>query len=198
MSANEEVIPLLASVDLFREVPPKVLKTIAAAGRIVEHKPGHEVTSDGTRGAAFHLITEGTAEVEVRGKPRPGLKRGDGFGEISMIDGLPRTATVRAGTDGMTTFALASWDFLPILDENPTVSRTMLKVLCARIRTAEAPPRSSGQTGGHGRTDGFLRIGRHRAGRTGSVAAPRRWSPPWSSREGRCSRVCWAPPGSRG
>ncbi len=138
MSANEEVIPLLASVDLFRELPPKVLKTIAAAGRVVKHDPGHEVTSGDSRGAAYHLITEGTAEVLVRGVERPGLKRGDGFGEISLIDGRPRSATVRAGSDGMSTFALASWDFLPILDENPSVSRTMLKVLCARIRAAEA------------------------------------------------------------
>ena len=138
MSANEDMIPLLQSVDLFREVPPKILRTIAESGRVVEHKPGHEVTSDGSRGAAFHLITAGTAEVEVRGQRRGDLKTGDSFGEISLIDGLPRSATVRAGVDGMTTFAIASWDFLPILDENPTVSRTMLKVLCARIRAAEA------------------------------------------------------------
>ena len=137
MATNEKVIPLLASIDLFKDVPPKVLKRIAAAGRLVEHQPGHEVISDGSRGAGFHLITEGSAEVEVRGKPRPALKSGDSFGEISLIDGLPRSAAVRAGATGMTTFALVAWEFLPILRENPSVSLSLLKVLCARIRSAE-------------------------------------------------------------
>jgi CRP/FNR family transcriptional regulator, cyclic AMP receptor protein len=135
--ANEEVIPLLASTDLFKDVPRKILKKIAAAGKLVEHQPGHEVISDGSRGAAFHLITSGGADVQVRGKPRLGLKSGDSFGEISMIDGLPRSAAVRAGAAGMTTFALVAWEFLPILKENPSVSHSLLKVLCARIRSIE-------------------------------------------------------------
>jgi CRP/FNR family transcriptional regulator, cyclic AMP receptor protein len=136
--ANQDIDQMLGSVDLFKDVSPKVLKRIAGAGREVEFGPGFEVTTDGSTGVAFHLITEGSAEVEVGGKPRPSLSVGQSFGEISLLDGLPRSATVRAGEGGMKTFALSSWAFLPILDENPTVARGLLKVLCGRIRAAES------------------------------------------------------------
>jgi CRP/FNR family transcriptional regulator, cyclic AMP receptor protein len=136
--ANEDIADMLGSVDLFKAVPPKVLKRIAGAGRVVDFAPGFEVTTDGSTGVAFHLIMEGSAEVEVGGKARASLKPRQGFGEISLLDGLPRSATVRAGDQGMKTFALTSWEFLPILDENPTIARGLLKVLCARIRAIDA------------------------------------------------------------
>lgn len=136
--ANEDIADMLGSVDLFKSVPPKVRERIAGAGRVVEFAPGYEVTTDGTSGVAFHLIMEGSAEVEVGGKPRATLAPRQGFGEMSLLDGLPRSATVRAGDQGMKTFALTSWEFLPILDENPTIARGLLKVLCARLRSIDA------------------------------------------------------------
>jgi CRP/FNR family cyclic AMP-dependent transcriptional regulator len=136
--ANEDIAGMLGSVDLFKEVAPKVLKKIVGAGRVVEFAPGFEVTTDGKTGVAFHLIVEGSAEVSVGGQPRAALGPRDGFGEISLLDGLPRSATVRAGKSGMKTFALTSWEFLPILDENPSIARGLLKVLCARIRSIDA------------------------------------------------------------
>jgi CRP-like cAMP-binding protein len=136
--ANEDIAGMLGSVDLFKEVPRKVLKRIAGAGRVVEFDPGFEVTTDGKSGVAFHLIMDGSAQVSVGGQPRGTLGPRDGFGEISLLDGLPRSATVRAGDGGMKTFALTSWEFLPILDENPSIARGLLKVLCARIRSIDA------------------------------------------------------------
>jgi CRP/FNR family transcriptional regulator, cyclic AMP receptor protein len=136
--ANKDIDQMLGSVDLFKDVSPKVLKRIAGAGRSVEFQPGFEVTTDGSTGVAFHLITEGSAEVQAGGKSRAALTVGQSFGEISLLDGLPRSATVRAGENGMKTFALTSWDFLPILDENPSVARGLLKVLCGRIRAIES------------------------------------------------------------
>ena len=73
----------------------------------------------------------------VGGTDRPALGPGDYFGEISLIDGKPRSATVRAETP-LTTISLASWSFLPILDDQPEVSKQLLKVLCARVRAAES------------------------------------------------------------
>ena len=86
----------------------------------------------------IHLVTAGEAEVEVGGQPRATLRRGQGFGEISLIDGEPRSATVRAGTDGLQTFALSAWEFRPLLEENPSVAFQLLKTLSARLRAAEA------------------------------------------------------------
>jgi len=138
VAANEDVVTMLGSVQLFEGLSKRVLRHIAESGRVVTFNPGHEVTQDGVSGVSFHLVLEGGADVEVRGKHRATLGRGDSFGEISMIDGGPRTATVRTGDQGMQTFALSSWEFNGILEENPTIARDLLKVLCARIRSAEA------------------------------------------------------------
>jgi CRP/FNR family cyclic AMP-dependent transcriptional regulator len=81
-------------------------------------------------------VLEGSAEVTVNGESRPAMGPGDYLGEISMIDGAPRSATVVAGPEGLTTFRLSSLAFAPLMD-TPEVSRVLLKALCARIRTLE-------------------------------------------------------------
>ena len=54
-----------------------------------------------------------------------------------MIDGQPRSATVHAETE-MTTISIPSWSFHPVLEEEAEVAKVLLKVLCARLRAAEA------------------------------------------------------------
>jgi CRP/FNR family cyclic AMP-dependent transcriptional regulator len=53
-----------------------------------------------------------------------------------MIDGLPRSATIVSGPDGLTTFRLSALAFAPVMD-NPEVARALLKALCARLRELE-------------------------------------------------------------
>jgi CRP/FNR family transcriptional regulator, cyclic AMP receptor protein len=101
------------------------------------HRPGTTITQQGVEGAGFHLILDGTAVVEVGGEVRATLVEGNSFGEISLIDGRPRSATVIAGENGLTTMAISPLAFEPLLDD-PEVSRTLLKVVTARLRAAEA------------------------------------------------------------
>ena len=103
----------------------------------MRHQEGKDITEQGGGAAGFHLIKEGNASVHVGGKDRPGIGPGSYFGEISMIDGQPRSATVHAETE-MTTISIPSWSFHPILEEEPEVAKVLLKVLCARLRAAEA------------------------------------------------------------
>jgi CRP-like cAMP-binding protein len=137
MSADPEIVQALSGTDLFHGLGKKALNAVASQARIVHHQAGKEITEEGGGAAGFHLIREGSASVTVHGNSRPSLGPGDYFGEISMIDGQPRSATVKAQTP-MTTIALASWAFHPILDEEPEVSKVLLKMLCARVRAAEA------------------------------------------------------------
>jgi CRP-like cAMP-binding protein len=58
---------------------------------------------------------------------------------MSLIDGKPRSATVRAEAP-TTTFALTSWQFLPLLDEYPSISRALLVELSGRLRRVEQDP----------------------------------------------------------
>ena len=65
------------------------------------------------------------------------LHPGDYFGEISLIDGGPRSATVQADVP-MRTLSIASWEFKPLLEEHPAIARHMLVELCRKLRGAEA------------------------------------------------------------
>jgi CRP-like cAMP-binding protein len=136
VAADATIVKELGATDLFGKVRRKSLEAIAAQARVVEHSPGKEITEEGGSATGFHLIRSGNASVDVGGSPRAKLGPGDYFGEISLIDGQPRSATVTA--DGpLTTISLASWSFKPILEEEPDVARALLVVMCKRLRAAE-------------------------------------------------------------
>ncbi|MFZ0323815.1 MAG: cyclic nucleotide-binding domain-containing protein [Actinomycetes bacterium] len=135
---NDELFAQLRAVDLFADLKDSYLRDIADRGSVVQHPAGSLLAEQGRSGVGFHLLLSGTADVEVGGQSRGTMKAGDHFGEISLIDGQPRSADVRVGAEGATTFALTSWNFTPLLDEHPEISRALLKGLCARLRNAEA------------------------------------------------------------
>jgi len=135
--SNDEVVSLLRAIDFFGGLSDKDLKRIAEVGSVHEHPAASVLAEHGKSGVGFHLILSGSAEVEVPGKGTFPMGRGAHFGEISLIDGAPRSATVRVGPDGATTFALTSWKFHPLLEKHPEIPMTLLKSLCARLRQAE-------------------------------------------------------------
>src|SRR3989442_12547357 len=111
MAKKADPVEMLAEVDLFSGVSKKDLRRIRAAGKEVTFSAGRTIVEQGDTGVAFHLILEGKAKVDVHGRGRRGLGPGDYFGEISLIDRGPRSATVTADND-VHTFAMASWDFM--------------------------------------------------------------------------------------
>jgi CRP/FNR family transcriptional regulator, cyclic AMP receptor protein len=136
---NYETVPkFLARIDLFEGLPPEVLSDLVERGTTMTTQPGTQVIEQGSSGAGLQVVLAGSAEVLVNGVPRAPLTVGDYFGEISLIDGLPRSASVVTGPDGMTTFALSALAFAPVVRENPKVAQTLLKALSARIRALEA------------------------------------------------------------
>ena len=136
MAADPDVVEALGKTDLFSGVGRKALESIASQTRVVSHAAGKEITEEGGSATGFHLIRSGEVSVHVKGEQKATLGPGKYFGEISLIDGLPRSATVTASSP-VQTISLASWAFTPILDEEPEVSKQMLKVMCARLRAAE-------------------------------------------------------------
>jgi CRP-like cAMP-binding protein len=128
-------------VDLFRDLSRAQLKRLANAASEVSHPPGKAVATEGGGALAFHLIIEGSATVSKDGRVLRTLGPGDYFGEISMIDGRPRSATVTA-LEPLKAVAIPHQDFEAVIDEDPEFARHLLKTLCARLREAEA--RASG------------------------------------------------------
>lgn len=137
--ADEELIDKLRSVAIFRGLDDKELHRIAEVGKQVHFAPGKVVAQQDGAAAGFHLIVDGEVSVDVDGKERARLGRGTYFGEMSLLDGKPRSATVKAEAP-TTTFALTSWQFLPLLAEYPSISRALLVELCARLRRVEQDP----------------------------------------------------------
>jgi len=102
----------------------------------VQHPAGKVVAAEGDGALALHVVLDGTATVNVSGLDKRTLSTGDYFGEISLIDGKPRSATVTA-TTRLTTLAVPHLVFQSMLDDEPTCARGLLTVLCARLREAE-------------------------------------------------------------
>jgi CRP/FNR family transcriptional regulator, cyclic AMP receptor protein len=133
---QQGAIERLRSVPLFSEFGEKELQRVAAIVKEVSFPAGKVIAKQGETGVGFHMIVEGEATVSVDGVDHATLGPGSYSGEISLIDGGPRSATVTAKTD-LNTVSLTSWDFNALLEEFPELSRTLLKQLCRRLRDVE-------------------------------------------------------------
>lgn len=131
-----DALAALQAAEMFRDLPAKRLQTIREAGRELQFPAGSELVVEGEDAGRFFLVLDGTVEVTVRGKKRATLGPGGVVGEIALIDGGQRSATVTASTD-VRTFSLASWNFRPFLNE-PDVMHAVIGLLCRRLREAEA------------------------------------------------------------
>ena len=78
------------------------------------------------------MIDSGEAEVTVDGRPRTTLTAGDYFGEIALLMGSDRTATVTATTD-LHRYALTPWDFRTLVEGNPSIAWKVLQSMAARL-----------------------------------------------------------------
>jgi CRP/FNR family transcriptional regulator, cyclic AMP receptor protein len=143
----DELVSVLAKVDLFHDLSPRILRRIAEAGREESFEPGRVVLAQGEevggfrgfsqKGVEMHVVLSGDATASVDGADHGRIVPGQYFGELSLVDGQPRSAEVRAGEQGMTTFALDKWTFTKLLEEHPEVAVPMLRVMIARLRAAE-------------------------------------------------------------
>jgi CRP-like cAMP-binding protein len=127
----------LAAIDIFSSLSRRQVKRLVSAGREVRSEAGKAVAVEGLGALALHVILEGTAEVSRAGSPLRTLGPGDYFGEISMIDGKPRSATVAATSD-LTAFAIPHTDFSALVETDPELASALLVTLCGRLREAES------------------------------------------------------------
>jgi pyruvate,water dikinase len=123
----------LGQVPMFAQLKGKELAQVSRLFKERRFAAGETVTKEGSGGAAFFLIQSGEATVSVRGTPRPGLKAGDFFGEIALIDGGERAATVTAATE-LVCFGLTYWDFQPLVQSNGLVAWGLLQSLAKMLR----------------------------------------------------------------
>ncbi|MGZ4333077.1 MAG: cyclic nucleotide-binding domain-containing protein [Gaiellaceae bacterium] len=129
-------IELLHKVPLFKGLSEKQLRNLSSELTERRFTEGTELTAEGAGGAGFFVIESGTAKVTVDGEDRRTLGPGDYFGEIALIDGGTRTATITATSDGVA-HGLTKWQFKPLVEANGEIAWPLLETLARRTRELE-------------------------------------------------------------
>jgi CRP-like cAMP-binding protein len=130
------ILERLASIELFSELTAKELKKIASFMTPINIKAGRDLTVQGTPGREFMIIAEGEASVRRNGRLIASLGPGDFFGELAVVAGVPRTATVTAETD-MFIETLNRREFSSLLDESPRIAKKILVGAVKRLYELE-------------------------------------------------------------
>lgn len=133
--ADKQLVEQLKTVPLFSGCSDRELASLGKFLREVNFPAGREIVKKGQTGTGLHVIVEGETKVVVGDRTRRRLGPGAFFGEISLLDRGPRTATVVAETP-VRTLSLSSWNFRAALKEHPSLAVKMLEELASRIRTA--------------------------------------------------------------
>ncbi|HLX89955.1 MAG TPA: cyclic nucleotide-binding domain-containing protein [Acidimicrobiales bacterium] len=127
---------LLEQIPLFSACNQRELAQVAALTVPAEFPAGSVLTRQGASGGLAFVIATGSAEVVRGGRRLARLGPGDVVGEMSLIDGEPRSATVRALTD-MEVLEISADDLRRLLRRAPTVVRKLLEALSERVRAAD-------------------------------------------------------------
>jgi CRP-like cAMP-binding protein len=129
-------IDLLAGVPLFADLSAADLKRIASVAKRMRYREGAVVVEEGSTGGRFFVIQSGSARVVVRDRSRTTLGPGAYFGELSVLDGQPRTASVVAA-EPLEVWSIADFNFRPLLKDRPALALKLLAALTARLRRVE-------------------------------------------------------------
>jgi CRP-like cAMP-binding protein len=127
----------LARVPLLAGLKKREVQRLAKSMRERRFQPGENVVVEGRQGVGFFLIVDGRAAVTVGGEVVNMLGPGDYFGEIALLRGNIRTATVTADTE-LRCLAMTAWQFKPWVAEHPQVSWALLETIAERLGEAQA------------------------------------------------------------
>jgi CRP/FNR family transcriptional regulator, cyclic AMP receptor protein len=127
----------LREIPLFADLSKRDLKKLAESMHEKSFVPRQEVVSEGDGGIGFFVILGGQARVTKGGEDRGTLTAGDYFGEMALIDGDDRSATIVA-EDDLRCAAMTSWHFRPFVKDHPDVAWALLTALVKRVRAERA------------------------------------------------------------
>jgi len=139
----QQTVEFLSKVDLFKEVKGESLERLAGQIRLVALSEGEIIFREDEPADGLYIIKSGMAKVTKWATESEGvaavlsiLRQGNSFGEIGLIDGLPRSAGVSA-MGPVECYFLPRAEFLAALEENPEIALGMLPALAAMVRNAD-------------------------------------------------------------
>lgn len=131
----------LASIPLFKQLDSKTRRSLAERGTLRTYAPEQAIVRQGDNGTGFYVILAGRARIERsddHGTHALGqIGPGEFFGELSLIEERPRSATVTA-LEETQCLIWPAWDFLPLVDRHPEVAVPIMRELIRRLHRVEA------------------------------------------------------------
>ena len=136
MKRKDSKLQHLASVPMFSSLSQTELRTVGRLSDIIRYPEGDVICEEGTNGREFFLVMDGEAAVKKGKKTIAKMVPGSYFGELSVLDGGPRSATVVARSD-MELLVLEQRQFSGLIREVPTIAAKVLTTMAARLRDAD-------------------------------------------------------------
>jgi CRP-like cAMP-binding protein len=130
-------VKALSTVGIFSGCSKKELQSVARLCTPLSLEEGFVLTKEGTPGLQCFVIADGTASVTIGGRKVNEVGPGECVGELALLDGGPRTATVTAESP-MNVYALSVSEFRSLLGVSPTILRKIATSLARRLRAREA------------------------------------------------------------
>jgi CRP-like cAMP-binding protein len=128
-------VSALERTPLFAGLDRGQLENVLRVGHRVTFDAGQAIVERGDPGDAMYIVLSGAAEVDVGGRFHR-LERGDFFGEMAVLAGKPREATVKA-VERVEALRIPADDFQTFLSGNPQIAGGMLKSLVERLREVQ-------------------------------------------------------------
>jgi CRP-like cAMP-binding protein len=132
---TQEKTAWLARVDLFAGLPADAVGRIAERCGEIDFPADRHIVTQGIIGNGLYIVISGRARVVKGDEVIAELGPGDFFGELSVIDQMPRLATVIAD-EPTTCLGLASWDLIAEIERDPKLALNLLRALALRLRAA--------------------------------------------------------------
>jgi CRP-like cAMP-binding protein len=138
-SETNTIVEILQKAPLWSGLTERELKVIAHSFKELKYERGDVIVRKGEAGIGFYLIMDGTVEVRSDGRVLSKLGPGQFFGEMSVLDGQPRSADVVA-LEPSRCLALTSWSFKSIVSEHPKMALKLLQESVRRLRMNTQTP----------------------------------------------------------
>ncbi len=133
MATNKQLISVLGAIPLFEGLSKRQLKLVADLAEVASFMAGASIVREGDEGESFFVVLQGQAKVTVGGRTVHRVLPGDHFGEISLLDGDARTASVVSETP-MTMLMISRKNLNQLLLKDPVLSLELLKSLARALR----------------------------------------------------------------
>ncbi len=138
---RDHMIDTLADIRLFAACSREELAELAGLFQAIARPAGSVIVREGDPGSDFYVIVSGTAATTIEGRTVSTMSEGDSFGEMSLLEHAPRSATVTAETDVELLVANAR-SFGELVERAPSVDMKMMRQMVERLRSVEAPSRA--------------------------------------------------------